>query len=152
MDDLNYERRPYSRREAYRQSKLANLLHAKELARRLEGSGVAVFSVHPGWARSNLVQSILPAWIQNVVMRPFSGLLTMMSNEDAAQTSLHCLLDDEAPRHSGEFFSQKSILYPDKNSRKGGWPMPSPNKYAHDSELARKLYEVSLEMVGLSVQ
>ena len=69
LDDLNYERRPYSRREAYGQSKLANLLHAKELARRLEGSGVAVFSVHPGWARSNLVQSILPAWIQNVVMR-----------------------------------------------------------------------------------
>jgi NAD(P)-dependent dehydrogenase (short-subunit alcohol dehydrogenase family) len=149
LDDLNYERRTYDRREAYGQSKLANVLHAKELARRLEGSNVAVFPVHPGWARSNLVSSMAPAWLQNVVMRPFSGLLTMMSNEDAAQTTLQCLLDDEAPRHSGEYFSQKSILYADKRCRKGGWPMRSPNEHAHDPELAKKLYEVSLEMVGL---
>jgi NAD(P)-dependent dehydrogenase (short-subunit alcohol dehydrogenase family) len=151
LEDLNYERRTYNRREAYGQSKLANVLHAKELAKRLEGSDVSVFSVHPGWARSNLVKSVMPAWVQNVLMRPFSGLLTMMSNEDAAQSTLHCLLDDEAPRHSGEYFSQKSILYADKRNRKGGWPMRSPNKYAHDDQLARKLYEVSLEMVGLSV-
>jgi NAD(P)-dependent dehydrogenase (short-subunit alcohol dehydrogenase family) len=152
LEDLNYERRPYNRRESYGQSKLANVLHAKELARRLESSNVAVFSVHPGWARSNLVKSVMPAWVQNVVMRPFSGLLTMMSNEDAAQSTLHCLLDDDAPRHSGEYFSQKSILYAEKRYRKGGWPMRSPNKYAHDDLLARKLYEVSLEMVGLTVQ
>ena len=150
LEDLNYERRAYNRREAYGQSKLANVLHAKELARRLEGSDVAVFSVHPGWARSNLVQSMMPAWVQNVVMKPFSGMLTMMSNEDAAQTTLHCLLDDEVPRHSGEFFSQKSILYADKECRKGSWPMRSPNKHAHDDQLARKLYEVSLKLVGLS--
>jgi NAD(P)-dependent dehydrogenase (short-subunit alcohol dehydrogenase family) len=150
LEDLNYERRAYNRRGAYGQSKLANVLHAKELARRLEGSDVAVFSAHPGWARSNLVKSMMPAWVQNVVMKPFSGLLTMMSNEDAAQTTLHCLLDDEAPRHSGEFFSQKSLLYADKRNRKGGWPMRSPNKSAYDDQLARKLYEVSLEMVGLT--
>jgi NAD(P)-dependent dehydrogenase (short-subunit alcohol dehydrogenase family) len=151
LEDLNYEKHAYNRIEAYGQSKLANILHAKELARRLEGSGVAVFSVHPGWARSNLIRSMMPPWVQNVVMRPISGLLTMMSNEDAAQTTLHCLLDDEAPRHSGEYFSQKSLLYADKRDRKGGWPMRSPNKHAHDELLARKLYEVSLEMVGLSV-
>jgi NAD(P)-dependent dehydrogenase (short-subunit alcohol dehydrogenase family) len=150
LEDLNYEKRPYNRREAYGQSKLANLLHARELARRLDGTDIAVFAVHPGWARSNLVHSIMPSWIQNVLMKPFSGPLTMMSSEDAAQTTLHCLLDDEAPRHSGEYFSQKSVLYSDKSCRKGGWPMRSPNKHANDAELARKLYEVSLEMVGLS--
>lgn len=152
LEDLSYERRTYNRREAYGQSKLANVLHAKELARRLEGSDVAVFSVHPGWARSNLIQSMMPAWVQNVVMRPFSGLLTMVSNEDAAQTTLHCLLDEEAPQYSGEYFSQKSLLYSNKEDKKGGWPMRSPNKKAHDDQLARKLYEVSLEMVGLSVR
>jgi light-dependent protochlorophyllide reductase len=150
LEDLNYEKRDYSRIEAYGQSKLANVLHAKELARRLEGSGVSVLSVHPGWARSNLVSSTMPAWVQNVVMRPFSGPLTMLSNEDSAQTTLYCLLDDDVPRHSGEYFSQKSILYSDKSCRKGGWPMRSPNEHAHDSELAKKLYEVSLELVGLS--
>jgi NAD(P)-dependent dehydrogenase (short-subunit alcohol dehydrogenase family) len=151
FEDLNCENREYSGTEAYAQSKLANVLHAKELARHLEGSGVSVFAVHPGWARSNLVATMMPAWVQNVVMRPFSGLLTMMSNEDAAQTTLFCLLDDEVPQHSGEYFSQKSILYSDKSCRKGGWPMRSPNEHAHDAELAKKLYEVSLEMVGLVV-
>jgi hypothetical protein len=63
---------------------------------------------------------------------------------------LHCLLDDEAPSHSGEYYSQMSTLYHDKTYRPGGWPMASPNPNAHDAELAAKLYEVSLDLVGLN--
>lgn len=149
FDDLHYERRAFRGMAGYAESKLANVLHARELARRLEGTGVAVFSVHPGWARSNLVASAMPAWIQNVVMRPLSGPLTMMSNEDGAQTSLHCLLDEGAPRHTGEYFSQISRLYADTDCRAGGWPMRSPNEHANDDRLARRLYEVSCELAGL---
>ena len=149
VDDLNFDRRPYDGLTAYSQSKLAIVLHAAELARRLQNTGVAVFSVHPGWIRSNLVQHTMPTWVQNVVLKPFSGLLGMMSAEDGAQTTLHCLLDDDAPRHSGEYFSQNSILYPAKANRRGGWPMPSPNPNAHDPALATRLYERSRELVGL---
>lgn len=148
FEDLHYAHRPYDRREAYGQSKLANVLHAKELANRLGGTGVTAVSLHPGWARSNLVSSMMPAWVQNVVMRPFSGPLTMMSNEDAAQTSLHCLLDDDVPNHNGAYYSQISRLYADQECRAGGWPMRSPNPNAHDADMARRLYEVSLEQVG----
>lgn len=150
FEDLHWQRRPYDRRGAYRQSKLANLLHAKDLARRLEESGVTAVSVHPGWARSNLVASVAPAWIQNVLLRPFSGPLTMLSNEDAAQTSLHCLLDDDVPRHAGAYYSQISRLYADKECRGGGWPMESPNPHAQDDEMAARLTEVSRELVGLA--
>jgi NAD(P)-dependent dehydrogenase (short-subunit alcohol dehydrogenase family) len=149
LDDLSFEKRPYDRTLAYTQSKLANVLHALDLARRLEGTGVSAFSVHPGWIRSNLAQHMMPVWVQNVIMRPFSGLLGMMSWFEGAQTTLHCLLDDDAPKHSGEYYSQNSILYPNKKNRPGGWPMASPNPNAHDAELAKKLYHCSLELVGL---
>ena len=149
FDDLTWEKREYSRTLAYAESKLANVLHAKELARRLEGTGVTAVSVHPGWARSNLIASSMPAWFQNIILVPFSPLLTLLSNEDGAQTSLHCLLDDDVPNHAGAYYSQNSILYPDKKHRPGGWPMVSPNPNAHDEALARKLFDVSIELVGL---
>ena len=174
FDDLGYEKRQFAAMQAYGESKLANVLHARELAKRLEGTGVSAFSVHPGWARSDLpgsslvrfMQNVVPRpvsplltlmssslvrFVQNVVLRPVSPLLTLMSNEDGAQTSLHCLLDDDAPNHSGAYFSQNGVLYSDKECRAGGWPMRSPNENAHDDALAQRLADVSREMVGLGV-
>lgn len=46
-EDLNFAK-SYNSNSAYCQSKLANVLHAKELARRLEGKGVSVYVLHPG--------------------------------------------------------------------------------------------------------
>ncbi|MCE7735061.1 MAG: SDR family oxidoreductase [Candidatus Heimdallarchaeota archaeon] len=150
FDDFNFEKQPYDREVAYSQSKLANILHASELARRLEGSGVSAFSVHPGWIRSNLARHALPGgvFIQNVLMRPFARFLGTMSPFDGAQTTLHCLLDDDAPEHNGKFFSQTSILYPNKENKAGSWPMESPNPNAKDPEQAKKLYDISLKLVG----
>lgn len=149
LDDLNYEKRPYNGAEAYIQSKLANVLHAVHLAKRLEGTGVTAVSLHPGWIRSNLVKHTMPTWVQNVLLKPFSGLLGMMSPEEGAQTTLHCLLDDDVPNHNGAYYSQNSLLYPKKEDRPGGWPMKSPNPNARDERLAQQLHEVSLELVGL---
>jgi NAD(P)-dependent dehydrogenase (short-subunit alcohol dehydrogenase family) len=150
LDDLHFARRPYDGMVAYNQSKLALVIYARHLAKRLQGTGVSVFSTHPGWIRSNLIKHTMPAWVQNVAMRPLSGLLGMMSAEDGAQTQLHCLLDDDAPNHSGEFYSQTSIFYPNKENRGGGWPMRSPNPLSYDDALAERLYIASVEMVGLN--
>lgn len=147
LDDLDFKKRGYDPIRAYTQSKLAIVVYARHLAKRLEGSGVSVFSVHPGWIRSNLVKHMAPTWMQNVVLKPFSGVLGMMSAEDGAQTQLHCLLDDDAPKHSGEYYSQNSILYPDKANRAGGWPMRSPNPNVYDDRLAESLYEASSALV-----
>lgn len=152
FDDYNFEERDYDRNAAYSQSKLANILHASELARRLEGTGVTAVSLHPGWVRSNLAKHAMPGarFIQNVLLRPFSRFLGTMSPFDGAQTSLHCLLDDKVPEHNGEFYSQTGIMYPDKQDKAGGWPMVSPNPNARDPEQAKRLYELSLELVGLA--
>jgi len=150
LDDPHFERRTYDATLAYNQSKLAIVLYARHLARRLAGSGVSVFSTHPGWIRSELVKHTAPTWVQNVLLRPFSGLLGMLSPEEGAQTQLHCLLDDRAPEHSGEYYSQVSILYAKRADRAGGWPMRSPNPLAHDDALAERLTARSLEMVGVS--
>lgn len=149
LDDLNFEKRKYDAVAAYCQSKLAIVIYARHLAKRLEGTGVSVFSTHPGWIRSNLIKHTMPPWVQNVLMKPFSRLLTMMSAEDGAQTQLHCLLDDDAPGHTGEYYSQISLLYPNKATRPGGWPMPSLNPLTYDDALANRLYETSNELVGL---
>jgi len=152
FDDLNFDKKEYDAYQAYANSKLAIVLQALDLARRLEGTGVSAFSVHPGWIRSNLIASsggAVGKFVQNVLLRPFAGTLGTMSWSEGAQTSLHCLLDDDAPNHSGEFYSQNSILYPNKENQPGGWPMSSPNPLAHDTELAEKLYHRSMKLVGL---
>ena len=47
-EDLNAEKKSYSAFRSYANSKLANVLHAKELARRGKEAGIVAFSVHPG--------------------------------------------------------------------------------------------------------
>lgn len=147
LDDLNYERRSYDGWEAYAQSKLANLLHAKSLARRLEGTGVVPVSVHPGWVRTDLARHSMPLFLQNVVLRPFLRMAGMIEPWEGAQTTLHALLADEVAEHPGAFYSQLGI-YRDKAANRGGWPMSSPNPKAHDDDLAEALFARSQALVG----
>lgn len=148
FDDLNFEKRKYDGWEAYAQSKLANLLYAKSLGKRLAGSGVTAVSVHPGWVRTNLIRGFMPAWVQNIVLKPFLNLAGMIEPWEGAQTTLYSLLAPEVEKHNGAFFSQKG-LYRTKEACKGGWPLHSPNPHAHDETLAEKLDQVSRSLVGL---
>jgi light-dependent protochlorophyllide reductase len=149
LEDLNYHKREFKRFPAYSEAKLANILYAMELAKRLQGTGVTTASVHPGWARSNFGRGGgLGMRILFGIMRPFTRSMSD-SNEDAAQTLLHVLLSDDAPRHSGAYFSQSSVLYRDKECKDGGWPMTSPNPNTRDMEKAKKLVDLTCELVGL---
>ncbi len=67
----------------YGVSKLANVLHARELSRRLDGSGVTACSLHPGVVASDIWRRV--PW-------PIRPLLKarMLTPEQGAQTSLHC--------------------------------------------------------------
>jgi len=149
FDDLNFDKKEFSTVQAYANSKFANVLYAVNLAQRLEGTGVTAYSVHPGWIRSNLAPPGPVRFLQNVLLRPFSGMLGTMSWFEGAQTSLHCLLSDDAPNHNGAYYSQNSILYPNKENRAGGWPMKSPHPQGEDKELAAKLSDTSFALVGL---
>lgn len=149
LDDLNYERREFKAMQAYGEAKVACVLYAKELAERLDGTGVSAFSVHPGWARSNFGSGArFPLNVAMTLMQPLTRFISD-SSEESAQTSLHCLISDDAPNHNGAYFSQWSILYRDKECRNGGWPMESPNPHAKDMSTARALVDISYDIVGL---
>jgi hypothetical protein len=51
------------------------------------------------------------------VPRPFNGRLGIVTQSEGAQTTLHWLRDDDAPRHAGEYFSQMSTLHPDEKDQ-----------------------------------
>ena len=152
FEDLDWKNRKYNNFAAYGEAKVASVLYAKELAERLKGTGVTTYSVHPGWARSNFGgggNAVMKGLM--FVTKPIFTLLNYSdSSWESAQTSLHCLLSDDASKHSGAYFSQHSVLYRDKECRKGGWPMKSPNPNANDMDAARKLVEVSTGLVGLN--
>ncbi len=149
FDDLNFERRKYDGWEAYAQSKLANLLHARQLAERLAGSGVTVASVHPGWVRTNLIRSSMPVWAQDIVLRPFLRMAGMIEPWEGTQTTLFALLSPDVEAHNGAYYSQLG-LYRDRAANKGGWPLRSPNPHAHDDAAAARLDTVSRQLVGLA--
>jgi len=148
FEDPNFARRPYDGWAAYAQSKLANLLHARHLARRLEGSGISAVSVHPGWVRTALVKSFAPVWFQDVLFRPLLRLVGMIEPWEGTQVTLYALLAAEVEAHPGAFFSQLG-MYRDARANAGGLPLHSPNPEAHDDAAAERLDALSRQLVGL---
>lgn len=148
LDDLHFDDRKYDGWVSYAQSKLANVLHAKQLAKRLEGTGVTAVSVHPGWVRTQLTRHTMPVWMQDYVMRPFMGMMGMVEPWEGAQTSLYAALAPDVENNPGAYYSQTGT-YRDKSKNAGGWPLESPNPHAHDDELALRLYAHSRQLVGL---
>jgi dehydrogenase/reductase SDR family protein 13 len=83
----------------YGVSKLANVLHAQELARRLAGTSVTTYSLHPGVIASDV-------WRE--VPQPLRSVLTlvMKSTADGAKTSLHCATSDAAREQTGLYYEK----------------------------------------------
>ena len=81
----------------YAVSKLANVLHAQELARRLEGSGVTTYALHPGVIASDIWRSV--PWPVRPLMKR-----RMRTPEQGAQTTLYCATSDKAAGESGRYY------------------------------------------------
>lgn len=96
LDDLQQEKN-YSPWSAYRQSKLADLMLALEMDRRLRDCGSAVWSVaaHPGVANTNLFVRDAPAWQQT--FRKISGALIGLLLNTPAQGALPTLFAATSP-------------------------------------------------------
>ncbi|KAM9320825.1 retinol dehydrogenase 14 [Gastrophryne carolinensis] len=133
FDDLNSER-SYSRSFGYSRSKLANILFTRELARRLEGTGVTVNVLHPGVVRTNLGRHIaIPT-----VVKPLFNAVTwafFKTPEEGAQTSVYLACSPKVEGVSGKYFGDchEEELLPK----------------AMDDLVARKLWDISEIMVGL---
>lgn len=150
FDDLNFERRRYHGWTAYTQAKLANLLHARELARRLDGTGVTAVSVHPGFVDSNLIKHSAPCYTCGCVKSVLRCAKSMISPWEGVQTSLHAILDDSVDSHPGEYYAQAGSPN-DQRPKRGGWPVPRdlmPNPEALDDAVALKLWEATERLVA----
>jgi WW domain-containing oxidoreductase len=125
--------RGYAPWTAYGQSKLANLLFAKELSRRFSGSSKTANAVHPGVIRTSLQRHMNP--LLSGAMAAL-GPLALKSVAEGAATEVWAATHPSLAAVSGEFFANCNIA--------------KPRADANDPELARRLWEVSEKIVAES--
>ncbi len=141
FDNLNGDRR-YFRWNAYGQSKLANLLFALELDRRLRASGSTVKSLaaHPGYAATNLQSAAAPL-VDRLVMKVTDAVVA----QDAEMGALPQLYAATEPGLEGGTY-----VGPDGPGGQRGYPkIARPNGAARNERTARRLWEVSEELTGV---
>ncbi|MBA3501133.1 MAG: SDR family oxidoreductase [Myxococcota bacterium] len=129
-DALQKPTRSVTALNEYAVSKLSNVLFTKELARRLEGTKVTTYAVHPGVVATDVWRKV-PA--------PFRWLMKkfMITPEKGAQASLRCATDPALASESGRYYDV-------------GGKEKRPARLADDVELAKTLWTKSAEWTGLS--
>jgi len=144
FDDLQGERR-YDRWQAYGQSKLANVMTAVELQKRLEaeGSGVLSLAAHPGLARTNLQPASVA--MNGSQIEAFAYRLMDPLFQSAAMGALPQLYAATAPEAT-----PAGHYGPDRLGGMKGYPTPvRMAPAANDAEQRQRLWEVSEELGGV---
>ncbi len=129
LDDLTWSS-GYSPSRAYGQSKLANILFARALARRLQGTKKTANALHPGAIATNLVRHMNP-FVRAAM--PLAEAVALKSIPQGAATQSYVATHPALEGVSGEYFSDCNLA---KSSR-----------YARDEGLAERLWEASEEIV-----
>ncbi|XP_051159561.1 retinol dehydrogenase 13-like [Leptopilina boulardi] len=95
IDDLNSEKN-YNPDEAYRQSKLANILFTTELAKRLKGTGVTVNAVYPGSSDTEINRhlSYHSSYISSIFVKPFTWMFIQSARQGATPVWTTAIHDD----------------------------------------------------------
>lgn len=111
----------------YAVTKLMNVLHARELARRLAGTRVTTYALHPGGVASNIWRS---------VPQPFRWLISLflVSNEEGAKTQLWCATAPELASETGRYYDKCREA--------------PANPLANDKGLARELWARTEAAIG----
>ncbi|XP_023671126.1 retinol dehydrogenase 13 [Paramormyrops kingsleyae] len=134
FDDINLDN-DYGPLKSYRQSKLANVLFSRELAARLKGTGVTVYSLHPGVVRTELARHQLTpsALWKRILIVPI--YLLMKTPWQGAQTTIYCAVEESIADVSGLYYSDCAPK--------------EPAPQAKDDQAARRLWDLSTSMLGL---
>lgn len=130
LDDLQ-SKREYSSMRVYGASKLANMLFTTELARRLDGRGIGIWSLHPGAVSTRLGAN--NGGIAKLVLPLLS--LFFKTPEQGARTSVHLCSAERIDAPNGAYFVNER---PARTSA-----------LARDADAARRLWEESERMVGI---
>lgn len=138
FDDINLEK-SYTPSEGYFQSKLANILFAKELARRLKKAniyGINVYSLHPGLIPTEISRHSSHTMFPGATF--LYKLLTWLlfkTLEEGAQTTIYCAVDEKAANESGLYYSDCSVN--------------NPRWRARDDQYSKNLWDISCKLLHL---
>ncbi len=130
FENLNAEK-SFSPWVQYGRSKAANILFTKELARRVQPDGITVNCLHPGFVASDFL-SKGGIW---AVIKPLAYLFAI-DEEQGAKTSVYLASSPEVEGVTGKYFYKCREV--------------KPRAFAVDDETARKLWDVSEKLTGLS--
>ena len=125
-DDLMLDNH-YKGFTAYSQSKLANILFTKELARRLEGTDITVNAVHPGFVTTEIGRHTAGLFL----LKPFGWLISRTPDE-GAKTTLWVALEAEG---TGEYYSNCKVV--------------ALSEAAENVEDQKRLWEISAKLTSL---
>ncbi|MEQ9300699.1 MAG: SDR family oxidoreductase [Cyclobacteriaceae bacterium] len=129
--DLNRSKK-YIGLAAYAQSKLANVLFANDLTRKLKGTNVTANSLHPGVVKTAIGDKNNDSWV-GLVWK--IGKLFMITEEQGARTSIYLASDPKLNATSGKYFDNCK--------------QQEPNAFAKDEKLMDRLWQVSAEQTEL---
>ena len=134
FDDLKWETTKWDSWQAYGQSKLANILFAKEFGRKYASEGITTYSVHPGAVHTELgrnYKSKVPAFLH-----PLTDLSRhfLKTPEGGAATLVYCAVEPSLASQSGQYYADCA--------QKAASPL------ATDDKAAKKLWKVSKAIVG----
>ena len=130
FDDLE-RNRAYSGFVVYGETKLMNILYTRELARRLEGSGVTVNCLHPGVIASGfgLNNKGFLGWATRTL-----GPLFLLTPEEGAQTSIYLCTSPEVAGVTGQYFAKSKVA--------------KTTRFGDDLDAARRLWDISEAIAG----
>ncbi len=136
LDDLHFRNKPYNRVMAYCHSKLANVLFTRELAKRLKGTKITTYALHPGSVKTELARHV------EVYLGPLKHVLWLIvgffckTPKQGAQTNIYCAVDEACANETGLYYADCAVK--------------TPCKAALDDDMAEKLWGLSEKEVGLS--
>ncbi|MDR3618201.1 MAG: SDR family oxidoreductase [Paludisphaera borealis] len=133
FDDIG-GREHYSGWRAYQQSKLANILFTRELAKALTGTGVTANSLHPGYVNTQIFRE---EGLRGLVMRCAAGLFAI-APERGAETTLYLATSPDVQGESGEYYARSKPA--------------SISKEARNEAAARRLWQFSEDLAGMKSQ
>ena len=131
LDDLNGEKH-YRGYAAYGRSKLMNIYFTYELAHRLQDSEVTANCLHPGFVATNFGKN------NGGLVRSLMGLVQLgaISPEKGAETSIYLASAEDLAGVTGKYFDKKQAV--------------RSSEVSYDQDIARRLWETSLMLTGLS--
>ncbi|XP_050738272.1 retinol dehydrogenase 13-like [Eriocheir sinensis] len=133
LQDLNFEKEPYTLMAAYNKSKLCNVLFANTLAEKTAGTGVTSNSLHPGIINTSILNDV-PFTLKDFFFRVLGSLIAK-DEATGAQTTIHLAVSEEVEGVTGQYFDECKEEVPSDLARR--------------KDLATALWESSVRAVGL---